>query len=230
MPRKTIIALILGLVLLAACQTASPSPTATALPASSTPTTAPAATHTPPPTPTQPPPTDTPPPTATFTPALPTDTPLPPTNAPDCTNQASFVADITVPDESVVEAGMTFTKTWRIRNTGTCVWSAGYTLDYYAGDVLSATVPISMPVTLPGEMTDISIALTAPKEEGLYQGYFVIKNPQGLIMAIGEDSRLWVVIQAKADVQGLLTPTPTPTLTPSATATPEATPSPTPTP
>ncbi len=224
MSRKILVVLILGLLLLAACQSASPAPTETAAPAAS-PTDTPAATSTPSPTPTQPPPTQTLPPTATSTPALPTNTPLPPTNAPDCTNQASFVADVTVPDNSIVEAGILFTKTWQVKNTGTCTWGPDYTLTYYTGQHLTATVPLSLPVTRPGETADISITLTAPKGAGVYREYFVIKNPKGLIMAIGEDSRLWVAIQVSAEAKGILTPTPLPSpTTPPATSTPTATP------
>ncbi|MEO5887362.1 MAG: hypothetical protein ABIQ77_06850, partial [Anaerolineales bacterium] len=39
-----------------------------------------------------------------------------PTNPPDCTNSASFVTDVTIPDNSTVVGGSTFTKTWRISN------------------------------------------------------------------------------------------------------------------
>src|SRR3989304_4012127 len=45
-----------------------------------------------------------------------------PTNSPDCTNHATFVADVTIPDNSEVGAGTTFTKTWRVGNLGTCTW------------------------------------------------------------------------------------------------------------
>lgn len=54
-------------------------------------------------------------------PQSPTIDPSRPTNAPDCTNSASFVADVTIPDNTNVAGGTTFTKTWRVSNTGTCV-------------------------------------------------------------------------------------------------------------
>src|SRR5262245_17877650 len=46
-------------------------------------------------------------PTATFTPVLPQ-----PTNAADCINQAAFVIDVTIPDNSNITGGTIFTKTW----------------------------------------------------------------------------------------------------------------------
>ncbi len=215
--RKSIALIILGAALLAACQSAPAAETSRTETVSAN-TQTPTSTDTPSPTATQPPrPTDTPAPTATRAPALPTDTPPPPTNAPDCVNQASFVEDVTVPDGSVIEAGMTFTKTWRVRNAGTCVWGTGYTLDYYSGERLGFTAPISLSVTLPGNTTDISVRLTAPQEEGAYQANFVIKNPGGLIIAVDEDSRLWVAVSVRKGIKGVLTPTPLPT----ATATPQ---------
>ena len=62
----------------------------------------------------------------------PTIDPSRPTNPPDCTNSASFVADVTIPDNTNVAGGTTFTKTCRVSNTGTCVWGPDYTLTYYA--------------------------------------------------------------------------------------------------
>ena len=67
-------------------------------------------------------------PTATETPVTATPTPsatLTPTAAeasvtPSCSNLATFVADVTIPDHANVGAGQSFVKTWRLRNTGTC--------------------------------------------------------------------------------------------------------------
>lgn len=38
----------------------------------------------------------------------------------DC-DQMSFVADVTVPDYSIMTPGQSFTKTWRVKNVGNCV-------------------------------------------------------------------------------------------------------------
>jgi len=120
-------------------------------------------------------------------------TPLP-TNPPDCTNSASFVADITIPDNTNVAGGTTFTKTWRIANNGTCVWGPTYTLVHYSDERLGAPLSVPLNVTYPGESTDISVDLTAPNSTGTHRGNFVIKNTSGLIMKIGDDSRLWAII------------------------------------
>src|SRR5215213_8697746 len=41
-----------------------------------------------------------------------------------CVLNARFVADVTVPDGTPMYAGQNATKTWRVRNNGTCNWTA----------------------------------------------------------------------------------------------------------
>jgi uncharacterized protein YkwD len=142
-------------------------------------------------------------------PQSPTIDPSRPTNAPDCTNSASFVADVTIPDNTNVAGGTTFTKTWRVSNTGTCVWGPDYTLTYYSDERLGAPDAVPLAITYPGQTADISVDFTAPNTTGNHRGNFVIKNPAGLIMKVGDDSRLWVIINV----------TVTTTITPTATAT-----------
>jgi len=134
---------------------------------------------------------------------------LQPANAPDCTNSASFVADVTIPDNTNVAGGTTFTKTWRVSNTGTCIWGPGYTLTHYSDERLGAPDSVPLVITYPGQTADISVDLTAPNSNGNHRGNFVIENPAGLIMKVGDDSRLWVIINV----------TVTTTITPTATAT-----------
>jgi uncharacterized protein YkwD len=117
-----------------------------------------------------------------------------PTNPADCTNSGSFVADITIPDNTNVAGGTKFTKTWRIANNGTCVWNPTYTVTHYSDETLAAPDSVPLPITYPGQTADISIDLTAPNSTGTHRGNYVIKNPAGLIMSIGDDSRLWVII------------------------------------
>lgn len=121
-------------------------------------------------------------------------TPAAPTNSPDCTNSATFVADVTIPDLTNFVGGTTFTKTWRIRNTGTCVWGPDYKLVNYSEETMGAPGSVPLDVTLPGQTLDISVDMIAPNRIGKHRGNFVIKNPRGLIMRINDDSRVWIII------------------------------------
>lgn len=149
--------------------------------------------------------------TPTVESATPTVTLIPtifvPENTADCTNLASFISDVTIPDNTPVTGGSTFTKTWRVQNKGTCIWWSGYTLTHYSENAMSAPASVPLPVTNPGETADISVDLVAPSTAGTYRGNFVIKNPDGLIMQVDEDSRLWLII----DVSSAPTGTPTAT-------------------
>jgi uncharacterized protein YkwD len=144
-------------------------------------------------------------PTATETPSVQAsatatpETPIP-TNLADCTNSAAFVADVSIPDNSSIAPGATFTKTWRIKNTGTCIWGPDYVLAPYSDERMFAPPSIPLSVTLPGQTADLSLELTAASADGTHRGYFVIKNPAGLIMKIDNDSRLWVVIDVPVAV------------------------------
>jgi uncharacterized protein YkwD len=160
------------------------------------------------------------------TPASPTVDPSIPTNPPDCTNSALFVTDVTIPDNTNMVGGTVFTKTWRISNNGTCVWGPTYTLNHYSDERLGAPDSIPLGLTYPGQTLDISLELTAPNTTGTHRGNFVIENPQGLIMKIADDSRLWVII----NVTSVSAPTVAISATPiGPSATPAGTVMPTPT-
>jgi inhibitor of cysteine peptidase len=103
---------------------------------------------------------------------------LPPVNFEGCTNEAVFIEDVTIPDDTVIVPGGVFTKTWRMRNIGTCHWSADYTLTYAAGDRLAGEdAPLT--VVLAGEEVNVSVVLSAPLTDGEYRGDWQLKNPAG---------------------------------------------------
>jgi len=104
---------------------------------------------------------------------------------------------VTIPDNTEIVGGETFIKTWRILNTGTCIWASDYTLSHYSDERMNATGSVPLAITYPGQTLDISVPLTAPNTLGKHRGNFVIKNPAGLIMKIDSDSRLWLIIDVK---------------------------------
>jgi uncharacterized protein YkwD len=129
-------------------------------------------------------------PTSTSTPEAPR-----PTNAPGCTNTAGFVADVTIPDNTQIDGGAQFVKTWRVINNGTCIWASDYKLAYYSEERMNAPDSVPLPLTYPGQNADISVTLTAPNSAGSHRANFVLENADGLAMKISDDSRLWLIIQ-----------------------------------
>ncbi|MCA9930818.1 MAG: hypothetical protein KC419_20175, partial [Anaerolineales bacterium] len=91
----------------------------------------------------------------------------------------SFVADVTIPDDSRMPVGTTFTKTWRVRNTGNVAWSAGYKLVHMKGDAMKAQTVQTVPAAAPGTEADISLTLTAPQTPGVYFSDWQMRDPQG---------------------------------------------------
>ncbi|MEP6894325.1 MAG: CAP domain-containing protein [Chloroflexota bacterium] len=118
-----------------------------------------------------------------------------PTNVPGCTNTAGFVADITIPDNTQIDGGAEFVKTWRIVNKGTCIWASDYKLAYYSEERMNAPATVPLAITYPGQTVDISVTLTAPNTAGSHRANFVLENPESQAMKISDDSRLWLIIQ-----------------------------------
>lgn len=109
----------------------------------------------------------------------------------NCTNAAILLRDVTIPDNTQVKAGETFTKTWEFQNTGTCPWR-GYTLKYTSGDEINAPPVTSMPAAAPNEKVEVSMELTAPAADGIYAGYFALYAPDGTVIPIGTEKTFWV--------------------------------------
>jgi hypothetical protein len=99
-------------------------------------------------------------------------TPEPTADISDCTLGAVYQADVTIPDNTKIDAGQEFTKTWRIKNTGTCDWGAGYRLEFIDGDQMGGPGFTRLPETPAGETSEVSVSLFGPAEQGLYRGYW----------------------------------------------------------
>src|SRR5688572_4669107 len=86
-----------------------------------------------------------------------------PASAQTVCDRAQFVADVTVPDGMSFSPGATFTKTWRLRNIGTCTWSTSYSLVFDSGTQMGAPASVNFPSSVaPGGSIDLSVTMTAP--------------------------------------------------------------------
>jgi WD40 repeat protein len=97
-----------------------------------------------------------------------------------CVNDSAFVLDVNVPDGTHVAPGASFTKTWRLRNSGTCAWDPAYRLNFVSGEQMNGPESMALGETvLPGEEVDISVDLLAPQADGTYQGQWQLIAPDG---------------------------------------------------
>ena len=111
-----------------------------------------------------------------------------------CTNNAAFVADVTVPDNSIFNPGDRIDKTWRIRNTGTCPWQAGYQLVFVSGDKMGAPDSQAVVPTSPGGTADVTVTMYAPGSPGVYQGVWRMVTNQGQVFG----PNFTILIQVKS--------------------------------
>lgn len=128
-------------------------------------------------------------------PEIPTVTPLPVTPTPTISStlppstlcdRAWFLGDVTVPDGTVFAPGETFTKTWKLRNVGSCTWTTDYSLVFSTGDQMGGPVSINLPASVgPREEIDLSVDLVAPATPGSYRGNWLLKNAAGDFFGIG---------------------------------------------
>jgi hypothetical protein len=104
-------------------------------------------------------------------------------------NQAEFVGDITIPDGSAINSGNTFTKTWRLQNTGTCSWTPSYALIFSNGDLMGGSTVVPLPNQVnPGQTIDLSVHLTAPANSGAYLGSWMLRDSHGTLFGIGANA------------------------------------------
>ncbi len=127
-----------------------------------------------------------------------TPTAIPPTATPIPCYQVKFVEDLTIPDGTKIVAGNTFTKTWRIRNSGSCTWDTRFDIGFVDGTQMTSGKAWDLPKDVKsGETVDISIEMTAPSTVGSYQGNFQMINPNGVRFGTGPESKgsFWVKIE-----------------------------------
>ncbi|MCB2209379.1 hypothetical protein KQH62_00670 [bacterium] len=131
-----------------------------------------------------------------------TSTPTPTkTTEGDCYS-GSLVSE-TIPDGTDMTPGESFTKTWTLKNTGTCQWTSDFDVVFTSGDAMNA--PASLQLTSgtvsEGQSVQIKMDLKAPNAAGTHRGEFKLRNANGLLFGLGtKDGPFWVEV----DVAGTL--------------------------
>jgi hypothetical protein len=123
--------------------------------------------------------------------------------------------------------GQKFTKTWRVRNSGSCAWAGGFKFNFTGGEAMGGASATLESAVQAGNETDLSVAMTAPSTAGTYRGNWRMATASGAIF--GDEVYVLIVVggaTASATVSASATPSPSPTATLAPTDIPTETPEP----
>ncbi len=110
-----------------------------------------------------------------------------------CVDSAAFVSDVTIPDNTELGPNVPFTKTWRLRNTGSCLWNSRYLVSYLSGTTMTQQPAYWFlrddQTVAPGHTVDVSIGMTSPVQSGKYGSSWGLRNEAGELMPIQGGAR-----------------------------------------
>lgn len=109
---------------------------------------------------------------------LPSANPSPSAEAAGCLNSA-LVKDVSIPTGTEIQAGSAFTKTWLIKNTGTCTWNRDFRITFVAGSLLGSDTTRIRKLVEPGASAEISLQMTAPQTSGTVSTAWQMSSDSG---------------------------------------------------
>ncbi len=101
-----------------------------------------------------------------------------PTNPPGCVNDSELV-ERTASEPLRIDAGEVFTTTWRIRNSGTCIWTSDIALEAVTRDGMVEQTSAEIPITYPDDETEVTLVLQAPEKAGSYIADWRLRSADG---------------------------------------------------
>jgi len=140
----------------------------------------------------------------------------------------AFMSDVTIPDNTAMTPGQTFTKTWKVKNTGTCAWDAGFKFAFTGGDAMGGTTQTLAAPVPAGTEFNISVSMTAPNKASAIRSNWRMSTAAG--QYFGDEVYVLIVVGGATSTGAVGTATNTTTsASATATQTPSATPTATPT-
>ncbi|MBO2449352.1 hypothetical protein J4573_19785 [Actinomadura barringtoniae] len=96
-------------------------------------------------------------------------------------DDSTFIKDITYPDGTLVKAGSTFEKVWRLRNSGSVQWS-NRKLIQIGDSPCFAPKSVPIPETSPGHMVDVRVRVKAANRPTKCKIFFKMADSAGRIL------------------------------------------------
>jgi len=102
---------------------------------------------------------------------------------------------VTIPDGYDIDVNKNFTKTWRLKNVGSCTWTSDYDVVFDSGAQMSgpATQQLTNGSVAPGQTIDLSIDMKSPNSSGTYKGNWKLREPGGAVFGLSTGP-FWVQI------------------------------------
>jgi hypothetical protein len=95
-------------------------------------------------------------------------------------DNATWIADVTVPDDTLLAKNAKFTKTWKVENSGTTTWNNNYALIYIDGTPVPENTVISIVSEVKSKVqVELSVVMQAPATDGTYTVWFKMMNDKG---------------------------------------------------
>jgi hypothetical protein len=91
----------------------------------------------------------------------------------------TFVSDVSIPDNTTMTPGQSFTKTWKVLNSGSCAWDAGFKFAFTTGNALGGSTVTLSSAGASGAQYDVSVPMTAPTTAGTYQSNWRMQTAGG---------------------------------------------------
>lgn len=100
----------------------------------------------------------------------------------------------TIPDGTRIAREKDFVKIWRLKNTGTCTWTAGFDIIFVEGDILNASSAVALTSIdiRPGEYVDATVNMQSPLQTGRYRGYWMLRSNDGVIFGVSITATAWL--------------------------------------
>ncbi len=125
--------------------------------------------------------------------------------------------DLTIPDGMVLKPGESFSKTWRLVNSGSCDWTRQYALVWFSGEQFGSTLVQTFASDVPsGETVDLTVDLVAPDSAGMHQTNWKLRAADGSLFGLGPagDAPFWARVEVEVPPEQNLVAAPTLTPTP----------------
>ncbi len=115
----------------------------------------------------------------------------------ECTYDAEFIRDVTIPANTEIEAGKSISKTWQVRNTGSCDWTDNVHLEYVSGDKFSEDFEVTTSEANANETSNVNLSIKAPTTIGTYQSVWKLFTDDG--KEFGDPLSLEIKVKAAAN-------------------------------